>query len=202
MKKSIAAGIYIGLAGFAFLNVGGVVGAVLFAFGLTGVILYKLNLYTGKAGVYSVLKGGELKTLAGILLGNVIGCAIIGLATAIADSSIVEANLAGIIETRKAQSLLQILVLSMGTGLIMETAVAFGARHTNSDKIVNWIPVLLGVPLFILCKMPHSIADIYYYSAYLFSGGAFELELLLIWLVSVVGNYLGCNAMSLFVNKE
>lgn len=71
LKLSIFAGIAISLGGTVFLNVGGVAGAVLFAFGLITVVYYKLKLYTGTAGF---IKKGELKDLLLILLGNIIGC--------------------------------------------------------------------------------------------------------------------------------
>ena len=48
-KSSVLAGICIGIAGFGFLALGGVVGAVMFAFGLITVVCYKLKLYTGTA---------------------------------------------------------------------------------------------------------------------------------------------------------
>lgn len=47
---SILAGICISLGGVAFLKVGGIVGAVLFSFGLITVVCYKMKLYTGVSG--------------------------------------------------------------------------------------------------------------------------------------------------------
>lgn len=49
-KRSILSGICIGLGGAIFVKLGGIVGAIMFAFGLLTVIYYKLPLYTGIAG--------------------------------------------------------------------------------------------------------------------------------------------------------
>ena len=51
-RSSALAGFTIGLAGFGYLTVGGVPGAVVFAFGLLTVIAYGLKLFTGTAGFY------------------------------------------------------------------------------------------------------------------------------------------------------
>ena len=47
---AILAGLCISIGCIVNLRVGGVAGAVLFAFGLTTVVYYKLKLYTGTAG--------------------------------------------------------------------------------------------------------------------------------------------------------
>ena len=54
------------------LRVGGVAGAVLFAFGLTTVVYYGLKLYTGTAGF--IRKQGDWTMLVTVLLGNIVGC--------------------------------------------------------------------------------------------------------------------------------
>ena len=48
-KRSIAAGMLIGCGGFVYSMVGGVAGAVLFAFGLFGVLYGKWALYCAVA---------------------------------------------------------------------------------------------------------------------------------------------------------
>ena len=51
IRLSLFAGLLIGLGAYGFLALGGIPGAVIFAFGLVGVVLAGANLYTGKAGV-------------------------------------------------------------------------------------------------------------------------------------------------------
>ena len=50
LSMSVFAGLMIGIAGLVYLRVGGLEGAVLFAFGLLSVVMCGAQLYTGKAG--------------------------------------------------------------------------------------------------------------------------------------------------------
>ena len=69
---AILAGICISIGCVVNLRVGGVAGAVLFAFGLTTVVYYGLKLYTGTAGF--IRRQGDWGMLAVVLLGNIVGC--------------------------------------------------------------------------------------------------------------------------------
>lgn len=71
IKPGIFAGLLIGIGGLTYLNVGGVAGAVLFAFGLLCVVMCKAQLFTGKAG-FLPLK--EQWLLLPMLLLNAAGC--------------------------------------------------------------------------------------------------------------------------------
>ena len=184
IMRSILAGIFIGFAGFVYLSVGGIAGASLFAFGLTCVVLYRLNLYTGKAGVYSTKKIHELLFM---FIMNAVGCGIIALLASLQINTISD-NLGTIIDARQEAPLMKVFVLSIGTGVIMEAAV----QHSARTEKPNFIPLLLGVPTFILCGMPHSVADVFYYALHCFTDydGIWFLKP---WGMSVLGNYLGCN---------
>lgn len=72
---SILAGIMISIACAAYLSVGGVAGALLFATGLLGILFYQMKLFTGKAGL--LVEGKITLTDLGIIwLGNFIGTGI------------------------------------------------------------------------------------------------------------------------------
>lgn len=75
---AILAGICIAIGGTVNLKVGGVAGAVLFAFGLTTVVYYGLKLYTGTAGF--IRRHGDWSMLVIVLIGNIIGCLLTALA--------------------------------------------------------------------------------------------------------------------------
>ena len=60
LKEGFLAGAMIGIAGFAYLAVGGFYGALLFSFGLVSIYLYKLKLFTGTAGNVSLNPEGFL----------------------------------------------------------------------------------------------------------------------------------------------
>ena len=80
LRSAIIAGICISIGCVVNLRVGGVAGAVLFAFGLLAVVHYKLKLYTGTAGF--IRAKGDWTMITVVLLGNIIGCALTALAYA------------------------------------------------------------------------------------------------------------------------
>ena len=58
-----------------------------------------------------------------------------------------------------------------------------------------------GVPVFILCGLPHCVADAFYYALALFCGKA-EWGLLTAWLWAIAGNYIGCNLPRWFMAER
>ncbi len=181
IKLSIFAGILIGIGGLVYLNVGGVIGAVLFAFGLLSVVLCQAQLYTGKAGFLPIK---EWRRLMIILAGNAIGCAITALLTCYASDRLF-VGLETILTARETASWHGVLVPAIGTGAIMTLAV-LGAQKGN------YLPLLFGVPVFILCGLPHCVADVFYYAAAIFDG-SYGHWMWQSWTMAIIGNYIGCN---------
>lgn len=183
-KSSVLAGICISMGCMAFINVGGIIGAVLFTFGLLTVVHYKLKLYTGTAGFFSNRK--EFLELPIILFGNIVGCAVMALMAHITLPSMV-AGAGVILAKRLSLSYISCLFLSALCGFIMTTAVNFGREH-------KFLPLLYGVPLFIMCGFLHSIADAFYYLAspvpLLMANVP---HILIMYLILVIGNFIGCN---------
>ena len=182
VSMSIFAGLLIGIGGLVYLRVGGVAGAVLFAFGLLSVVMCGAQLFTGKSGF---LPYRDFPKLVAMIALNAVGCAIAALIASYSSSEALVANLNTIIDARLAASWHKILVTSVGTGMIMTLAV-YGARQKH------YLPLLFGVPVFILCGLPHCVADAFYYAAAAFYG-EFEWSLLIAWFWAIVGNYIGCN---------
>lgn len=176
--RGILSGIFIGLGCLAYLTVGGIIGAILFSFGLSSVILTQSKLFTGIAGFWKSYK--DILILIPVLILNFIGCWLVGY---FSDG----VNASQIVNNRITSSLSHIFIYSIGTGIIMSTAVKF-AKEKN-----NFIPLLLGVPLFILCGMPHCVADICYYSI-----EGWQISFILPWLTSILGNFIGCNYIKLY----
>lgn len=210
LKLSIFAGISISLGGAVFLNVGGVAGAVLFAFGLLTVVHYKLKLYTGTAGF---IKKGELKDLLLILGGNIIGCFITAMTVKFCASDVVMLSTDvfsqpkesvinsitvaadAIVQKRLATGPVKCGILGIWCGMIMTTAVNFARKG-------QMLPLLFGVPLFILCGFTHCIADAFYYCAASWDAVCAQpIKLLVTYLFTVLGNFAGCNLYRLFVKE-
>ena len=184
ISSSVLSGIAIGTAGFGYLASGkDIVGAVLFAFGLATVVHYSLKLYTGTAGF---IRRGELGTLFLILFFNLVGCALMGLMARCSPLPLQE-TAQGILEGRLAMGALRGGVLSIGCGFVMTTAVTFARQ----DKM---LPLIFGVPLFIVCGFPHCVADGFYYLCVPLAYIADHWQEVLLFYVSIVaGNFIGCN---------
>jgi len=180
LVSSILAGICIGLGGYVNLVMGGIIGAVMFSFGLLSVVHYKYALYTGKAGFFS--NKIEFTELFLIIIGNFIGCWLMSLIFVQYSSDLASAQ--AIVDTISDKGLLKVFILAIPCGFIMSTAVAFARRG-------QYLPLLFGVPLFIVCGFRHSIADIFYYCA----ASDFKMEP---WLCVVLGNFVGCNIPTRF----
>jgi formate/nitrite transporter FocA (FNT family) len=179
---AILAGICISIGCVVNLRVGGVAGAVLFAFGLTTVVYYGLKLYTGTAGF--IRRQGDWLMLLTVLLGNIVGCLLSAWMIAYAQPDCVEPA-ANILAGRLAKGSWACSLLAVGCGFIMTTAVEFARKG-------KMLPLLLGVPVFILCGFTHSIADAFYF---LVSPREVLLSADVLWLyiAEVLGNFVGCN---------
>ncbi len=191
ISMSIFAGLLIGTGGLVYLRVGGIAGAVLFAFGLLCVVMCGAQLYTGKSG-FLPLK--EMWKLVPMILLNAVGCAFAAWIAYYVSNDTVLTNLQAILDARLNASWHGLIMTSVGTGMIMTLAV-YGAKQKH------YLPLLFGVPVFILCGLPHCVADAFYYAAALFYG-KFTLPLLGAWFWAIVGNFIGCNLPRLFMQKE
>ena len=192
IHSAIMAGICIGIAGFGYLAVGGIVGAVTFAFGLLAVVHYRLKLYTGTAGFFAK---GELLQLCTILTMNIVGCLLVALMARMSPMPLQEAA-QHILEGRLNAGIVQSGVLAIGCGFIMTTAVKWGREG-------KFLPLLFGVPLFIICGFPHCVADAFYYLCvpveYLTANAG---QVLRLYASIVLGNFIGCNLYRLLLGTN
>ena len=199
LRSSIFAGIAIGTAGFGFLAAGvqseaygSLAGAVLFSFGLLTVVGYRLKLYTGTAGF---VNKGEVGQLFMILLGNIIGCLFVSLLARVTPLDI-QASAQRILELRLRTGAIPCGLLGIGCGFIMTTAVQFARQK-------QYLPLLFGVPLFIICGFTHCVADAFYYLcvpvAFM---KAHALQILGVYACIVIGNLIGCNLYRIVLAKD
>ena len=187
LRSAFMSGICIGIAGFGFLSLKSsgefLAGCIIFAFALISVISYKLRLYTGLAGFFGRTEFG---LLVKVLLGNIIGCATMGAFTRLSPMPLQETAQA-LLQSRLDLGLVNGGLLAIGCGFIMTTAVTFARQGNN-------LPMLFGVPLFIVCGFPHCIADAYFYSCAPLEYWSANLSSILpIYGVIVLGNFVGCN---------
>lgn len=187
-RQSVFAGILIGLGACGFLALGGIPGAVIFAFGLVGVVLSGTPLYTGRAGVMPM---NEIPALVKIWFFNILACAVIGLIVwSLGGESVERAKT--VVAGRLAQGPWRSFLRAVGCGLIIDIA-CWMYRSTK-----NLAPVLFGVPLFIVCGFYHSIADV----VYLVAAGTWDAGILWYYPMIVLGNYAGCNIRRAVLPKD
>ena len=195
LRSAIFAGIYIGTAGFGYLTAGvqsfgSLFGSILFALGLLAIVGYRLKLFTGTAGF---IKRDEVGTLAIILIGNIVGCFLMGLITRVSPmSDAIQVAATNILNTRISTGTIGCGILAIGCGVLMTTAVTFARQK-------NFIPLLLSVPLFIVCGFPHCVADAFYYMTI---PNSWTVELIGIYLSTALGNAIGCNLYRILLTKE
>ena len=84
---------------------------------------------------------------------------------------------------RIAQGPWRSFLRAAGCGLIIDIAVWL---YKNKGNI---LPIVFGVPLFILCGFYHSIADV----TYIVAAWTWSPDLLWYYPLIVLGNYAGCN---------
>lgn len=197
-RSSIFAGICIGTAGFGFLAAGvqtaygSLAGAVLFSFGLLTVVGYKLKLYTGTAGFINRNEVGDLLL---ILLGNIAGCLCVSLLARVSPLEIQTAA-QKVLQLRLDTGALKCGLLAVGCGFIMTTAVNFARKG-------QYLPLLFGVPLFIVCGFPHCVADAFYFLCVPFTFiKAHFLSVMGLYICIVIGNLVGCNLYRIVLSKD
>ena len=182
-RQSIMAGILIGLGACGFLALGGLTGAIIFAFGLIGVVLTGIPLYTGRAGVMTSIPG-----IIKVWWWNVVGAMAVGLVVAAIGGSMAESAY-NTVAAHVAQGPWRGFLRAVGCGLVIDLSVWF---YRSSKSLV---PVIFGIPLFIVCGFYHSIADV----VYIFGAWKWDIDLLWFYPIIVIGNYVGCNVRRLLL---
>ena len=158
MRRSIAAGILIGLASYANVCIENkYIAAFLFSFALLTICQLDLSLYTGKI---AYVKLETVLEMVKILIGNLLGVYIISFVinVVIPPDTVIRARY--LLETKLSLSLSQICYSSLLCGIIIFLVTYnFKLQHGNISSIVT---LVLGIALFVLCKFDHCIADFSY----------------------------------------
>ncbi len=171
------------------------VGACLFAIRLFTVIHFGFNLYTGKVGY--VLQNDKiyLVEVAVGLVGNLVGCLIIGYAFQFDGAvTMCEAKINGL-DLSDPYSIFNNLMKGVICGMLMFIAVDF--YKTKGSFLATFV----AVPVFIMAGFEHSIADMYYFT----SAMMWNADAVIFTLIIVLGNAIGgmlIPAYRLYVNGE
>ena len=176
LVRAILAGMMIGIGGCVYLGCEVKwVGAILFAVGLFTIFSFRLDLYTGKVGYLFDNDRSYIPYLLVVILGNFIGCLILGLMMPL-DAAVNLAN-----AKLDNYEFLPVLFKGVLCGMLMFIA-ADCYKNTKS-----FIATFVCVPVFILAGFEHSIADMFYFC----SAGAFSVESLVFIITVLIGNAIG-----------
>ena len=178
---SILAGIVISFGCIIFLQVGGVLGATMFSIGLITVLILKLNLFTGKAGLLATNQITWWQLIL-IWIGNFYGCAMMAAAIMLTPlGASLGTSAAAIAAIRLANGPLANLILGICCGALMSIAVGLFGKKDNP------LYAIMPVTTFICSGYNHCVADMFYFSV---CGASPWVWLTL--LPTTLGNILGC----------
>lgn len=193
---AILAGFCIGLGGTVFLRLkdafpgGNVVGALLFTIGLFTICTRGYALFTGKACyLFQNPWPGYLGDLAVIWVGNLLGAMLIaGVETLTGVGAGLQTTAAALVAGKMGDGYLSLFLLGILCNICIFIAV--NGYANNPHPVGKYLALFLGVTVFIVSGMEHSVADMYYWSV---SGvlygqpGESLLRLVVISLGNVVG---------------
>lgn len=193
--SAVLAGIMIGVGGTVNLSIGGVAGSFLFAVGLFSIVVFGLNLFTGKVGYLLEQPVTYLMDLVVIWCGNLIGTYLTGLAvrhTRIYEKIGQPEKVGAIVDAKLSDGMLSIFILSIFCGLLMYIAV--DTYKKNSNPISQVIAIFVPVSVFILSGFEHVVANMFYFSL----ANIWNVRALLLILVMTIGNSLGALLIPLY----
>ena len=179
MRLAAGASLLIGLGDYVLLKIGAPVGPFLFAFGLLGVCMLKLNLFTGKCG-FLFEDDLKLSDLLVILVSNLVFGYLLGIVFGLVDAEVSSAASAKVAAWEFSA---EFFLKSALCGVIMYLAVAIFKKGSP-------LGILLGVPLFIFCGFQHSIANVITLGATM----GLDWNLASIILLCAAGNFVGAIA--------
>ncbi|MBR3252969.1 formate/nitrite transporter family protein [Candidatus Saccharibacteria bacterium] len=178
-RLAAGASLLIGLGDYVLLKIGTPIGPFLFAFGLLGVCVLGLNLFTGKCG-FLFEDGLKLSDLLVILVSNLIFGYLFGMIFGLIDAEVLSAASSKVASWDFSA---EFFLKSALCGVIMYLAVAIFRKGSPFG-------ILLGVPLFIFCGFQHSIANVITLGVTM----GLDWNLVSIILLCAAGNFVGAIA--------
>ena len=170
---AVMAGFCIGLGGTVFLRLkdafpgGNVVGAFFFAIGLFAICTRGYNLFTGKACyLFDNPWPGYIIDLLVIWLGNLAGTMLIAamerLTGICGAESGINVTAQALVEGKMNATCLSLFLLGFLCNVCIFAAV--NGYANNPHELGKYLAIFLGVTVFIVCGMEHSVADMYYWA--------------------------------------
>ena len=152
IKKSISAGIMIGIGATAYLLCENkIIAAFLFAAGLFAICTFEMNLFTGK--IAYIFENKNSPNCFVVWIGNLIGCFLTSLPIRLAIPEITQKAYL-LVEHKLHNNLLSTVFLSMFCGALMYLAVE--NYKANKNEFAKIVGLFLNVVVFIICGFEHT----------------------------------------------
>lgn len=192
---AIYSGLCIGVGVSVYLNMENkIVGSFLFSVGLLSILIFGMNLFTGKVGY--IVRNKPVYCLEVILtwLGNLTGtvAAAGGLKLTRNGAHLME-TCQPIAETKLSDSWSSLFILGVFCGLLMFIAVdCFKKCQAEHKELMGSLLAIFIVVAFIQCGFEHSIADMFYFAL----AGRLAEALPALFVISM-GNTVGGNLINI-----
>ncbi len=184
IKKSFLSGILISICGFIYVIIENkYLGSFLFSLGLYYILVFDLNLYTGKIG-YMLDKKNYLECFL-IFVFNILGCIFMGLLLNNILSIELKYDLNNFVLKKLDTNLFISFIKGFLCGFMIYIAVS--AYKKNISEISKLFIVVVAIMIFILSGFEHSIALMFYLALNL----SFNLKSLILLLVVAISNGIG-----------
>lgn len=194
LLKGILAGIAISLGGWLCLranavSLNNIIGSFLFAFGLILIVNFDFYLYTGRICYLYENKDSKkwLHLLIG-LLGNLIGCVIMGVFMRLCFKDSLDRlflNLDVMIKNKLTDTWYSVAIKSFLCGMLVYLAVeGFKKIENNLGK---YVVLVLCIGGFVFAGFEHCVANMFYYAL----ASSYTFKTLLVLLLCIVFNSIG-----------
>lgn len=186
IKKSIGAGILIGIGGTCYLLTSPPINSLLFSIGLISVVIFQCKLFTGIIGGTPFR---EYKHILIVLAGNTLGAYLTGFVVGFIGK--VQGSSVQVLSAKIAQPGPETFIRALICGALMCIAVNL------YSKTKNLFGLILPVMCFILSGFEHCVAQIFYIGCF----HSINAEILIVLALGIAGNTLGAKAVNWFIGE-
>lgn len=193
---ALVAGVCISVGCMAYLASNNkIVGSLFFIIGLFSILVFNLNLYTGKIGTALDHKPSFIANLAVIWLGNLVGAVVAGYVMQLTRLTSLQEACITLANTKINDSPISVFVLGIFCNMLIFLATYGWAKFEN--YIVKTLALFFGVSVFVICGFEHCVADMFYFTFANAWCGKTIVCLLIITLGNTVGGLLPPATMKL-----
>ena len=197
--SAICAGAAIGLGATAYLCVGGVIGAFLFATGLFIIVEKHLQLFTGRMCRILLDDVETLDTLPYVFIGNMVGAIVMGY---LIRSCHIETSVNAIVAAKEEMFRTSWMAI-LWRGILCNICIYLATRGYRAIQsgIGRYIALFLGVAVFVLIGADHCVADMFYAAL----STNTTIDMFFVVLLAAIGNCIGgtmCELFSLWVEED